>query len=173
MRILKASLPALLLFLPAAVDAQAAGPIAFVNSQVILDQDPGAQAALEQFEADLARYQAEIEQLGNEGQALIDQYEQQQAMLSEEARANREEEIRLKQTEYQQRVSELDQQAGRRRAELLQPVMERISGIIEAIRAEGGYAMIFDLAVQGVLAADTTLDLTQTVIQRLQAEPGG
>jgi outer membrane protein len=172
MRVMKAFLPVLLvLAFASAAEAQAQVKFGFINSQVILEQDSSAQAAQRQFESDLARYQAEISQLGEEGQQLLAQYQQQQAMLSTEARANREEEIRIKQEQYNQRVTELDQQAGVRRAELLQPVMDRINAVIEAFRAEGGYVAIFDLTGPSVIASDPALDLTQQVLTRLQATP--
>jgi Skp family chaperone for outer membrane proteins len=172
MRVMKVFLPVLLvLALASAAEAQALGKIGFINSQIILQQDSSAQAAQRQFDADLARYQAEISQLEQEGIQLVNQFQQQQAMLSTEARANREEEIRLKQEKYNQRATELDQQAGLRRAELLQPVMDRINGVIEAFRAEGGYAALFDLTGPSVVATDPALDLTQQIISRLQATP--
>jgi outer membrane protein len=174
MRVLKAFLPILMvLAFATTAEAQVQGKIGYINSQIILEQDSAAQAAQAQFDADLARYQAEISQLGEEGQQLLAQYEQQQAMLSAEARANREEEIRQKQAAYQQRVTELDQQAGIRRAELLQPVMDRINGVIEEVRAEGGYALIFDVTGPSIVAADPALDLTQQVLTRLQQRPIG
>jgi len=170
MRSTKYLLPVLLILaLAQAAGAQANLKIGYIDSQAILDQDPSAQAAQQQFEASLATYQAEVQQMGEDLQSLITQYEQQQAMLSEEAKANREEEIRIKQTEYQQRISELEQQAGARQAELVEPVMQRITAVIEDIRAEGGYSMIFDVAAQGIISADPSLDLTAEVVQRLQA----
>jgi Skp family chaperone for outer membrane proteins len=57
--------------------------------------------------------------------------------------------------------------------------MERINAVIEDIRADGGYSMIFDVAAQGIIAADPALDLTAEVVRRLQAgaatagNPGG
>lgn len=174
MRVRQLILPVLfLLAMASSLEAQAVVKIGYIDSQAIIDQDPAAQEAQKQFEADMTRYRAEVQQLGEDLQQLIDQYDQQQAMLSEAAKANRQEEIRLKQTEYQQRISELEQQANMRSAELIQPVMERINGIIEEIRAAGSYAMIFDVAAQGVIAADPQLDLTPEVIRRLQAGPGG
>ncbi len=170
MRVTKTLLPLILiLVLTATAQAQSTLKIGYIDSQAILDQDPAARAAQQQFEASLSGYQAEVQQMGEELQQLIDAYEQQQAMLSEEVRANREEEIRLKQAQYQQRISELEQQAAMRQAELVEPVMERITGIIEEIRGEGSYSMIFDVAAQGIIAADPALDLTQEVVQRLQA----
>jgi hypothetical protein len=49
--------------------------------------------------------------------------------------------------------------------------MDQIRGIIEQMRADGGYAMIFDAGSQSgvVVAVDTTLDLTDKVIAKLNA----
>ena len=167
---MKVFLPVLLALISVqAAEAQGVVKIGYIDSQAILDQDPSAQTAQEQFEASLATYQAEVQQMGEDLQLLIEQYEQQQAMLSDEAKANREEEIRIKQTQYQQRITELEQQAGARQAELVEPVMQRITAVIEDIRAEGSYSMIFDVAAQGIISADPALDLTAEVVRRLQA----
>ena len=162
----------MVLALAGSVEAQASLKIGYIDSQAILDQDPAARQAQRQFEASLATYQSEVQQLGEELQRLIEAYEQQQAMLSEDAKANRQEQIRLRQTEYQRRIQELEQQATLRQAELVEPVMERISSIIDAMRAEGGYSIIFDVAAQGIISADPSLDLTPEVIRRLQAAAG-
>jgi len=162
----------LALALAGSVEAQATLKIGYIDSQAILDQDPAARQAQRQFEASLATYQSEVQQLGEDLQRLIEAYEQQQAMLSEEARANRQEQIRLRQTQYQQRIQELEQQATLRQAELVEPVMDRISTIIDALRVEGGYSIIFDVAAQGIISADPSLDLTPEVIRRLQAAAG-
>lgn len=173
MRRLKSALLALALFsvLAAGAEAQTVLRIGYIDSQAILEQDPAAQAADEQFQADMARYRTEVQEMGEQIQGLIDDLERQQNTLSPAARANREEEIRMRQAEYSQRLSELDQQAAARQAELVQPVMERITAVIEQVRAEGNYSLIFDLAAQGIVSADPALDLTQEVIRRLQATP--
>jgi outer membrane protein len=173
MRVLKVFLPVLMgLALVSNLEAQANLKIGYIDSQAILDQDPSARTAQQQFESSLATYQSEVQQLGEDLQLLIDQYEQQQAMLSDDAKANREEEIRLKQTQYQERIAELEQQASVRQAELVEPVMERITAVIEDIRAEGSYSMIFDVAAQGIISADPALDLTAEVVRRLQLAAG-
>ncbi len=174
MRVMKAfSLLLLLLGAASAGHAQSAVKIGYIDSQAILNQDPGARAAQQQFEEDMTRYRAEVQQMGEELQRLIDQYEQQQSMLSEEAKTNRQEEIRMKQSQYQQRITELEQQAGLRQAELVEPVMQRINAIIEEIRAQGSYSIIFDVAAQGIISADPALDLTAEVVRRLQTATQG
>ncbi len=99
MRVRQLILPVLfLLAMASSLEAQAVVKIGYIDSQAIIDQDPAAQEAQKQFEADMTRYRAEVQQLGEDLQQLIDQYDQQQAMLSEAAKANRQEEIRLKQS---------------------------------------------------------------------------
>ena len=46
--------------------------------------------------------------------------------------------------------------------------MDRITEVIEAIREEGNYALILDVAAGSIISADPALDLTQQVITRLQ-----
>ena len=152
---------------PRSVDAQL--KVAFINSQNILAETPGAAEAQAQFDQDMQGYRNEVQQMASELEALVQQYEQQQAMLSPSAKQQREADIRTKQEAYQQRLAAIDERAGQRQQELVQPVMDKINQMIEQIRAEGSYALILDVAAGGVVAADPALDLTQEVIHRLQA----
>ena len=70
MRVMKAFLPVLLVLASAtAAEAQAQVKFGFINSQIIIEQDSAAQAAQRQFDADVARYQAEITQFVGGGPA--------------------------------------------------------------------------------------------------------
>lgn len=160
---------ALVLFLGAPREAAAQAKIGYVNSQNILAQAPGAKEAQAQFDEDMKGYRTEVDQLAAELEGLVRQYEQQQAMLSPSAKQQREGDIRTKQQAYQERLQAIDQRAGQRQQELVQPVMDRINQAIEQVRAEGSYTLIFDVAAGGVVAADPTLDLTQEIVRRLQA----
>ena len=158
----------LVLFLPGPATAQGL-KIGYINSQDILAVAPGAQEAKDQFDADMVTYRTEVEQLASELESLVQQYEQQQALLSPSARQTRETDIRAKQQAYQERVAAIDERAGLRQQELVQPVMDRINAVIEEIRAEGSYALIVDVSSGAVVAADPLLDLTQEVVARLQS----
>ena len=100
---------------------------------------------------------------------MEEQYQQQQLTLSPEAKANREQEIQTRIQQYQQRGQALQEQAARRRAELVQPVMDHITEVIEQLRAEQNYALILDVSAGSIVSADPALDITQEVIRRLQA----
>ena len=143
--------------------------IAFINSQEILLSAPGAEAAQQAFDAEMAGYQSEIQQLETELQNLETSLQQQQLTLSPEARASREQQLQAKFQQYQARTTQLQEVANQRRAALIQPVMDNITAVIETIREEGAYSVIFDVAAGSIISADEELDLTAEVIARLQA----
>lgn len=160
-------------FFMAADDAAAQGPLrlGYIDSQAILAQAPGATEAQDQFERDMARYRAELDRIGEELQGMIQQFEQQQLTLSPQARETQTQSIQAKQEEYNQRAAELEGEAGRRQAELVQPIMDQVTAAIDEIRTEGGYAIVFDLSAQAIVSADPELNLTQQVIDRLMQSP--
>jgi len=172
MRRTSLALLALALLLPAGAAEAQTLKIAYINSQEILLQAPGAEAAQQAFEAEMAAYQAEIAQLETELQNMETALQQQSLTLSPEARANREQQLQAKFQEYQQRGNQLQEVANQRRAALIQPVMDNITAIIETIREEGAYSLILDAAAGSLVSADPALDLTQEVITRLQASNG-
>ena len=146
--------------------------IAYINSQEILAAAPGAEQAGQQFDLEMQGYQNEIQQLEEELNGMQQQLQQQQLTLSPEAKSNREQQVQVKLAEYQQRTSQLQELANQRRAALIQPVMDNITEAIEAIREEGSYSLILDVIAGSIISADPALDLTQTVIERLQADVG-
>jgi outer membrane protein len=149
-----------------AVEAQAL-KIAYINSQQILASSSEAAAAEQQFNTEMQRFQAEVQQLEDEITGMQTRLQQQQLTLSPEARANREQQIQAKVTEYQTRTQELQRMADQRRNELIQPVMDRITVVIESLREERQYSLILDVAAGSIISADSTLDLTPEVIRRL------
>ncbi|MGD2047156.1 MAG: OmpH family outer membrane protein [Gemmatimonadota bacterium] len=153
----------------AAAEAQTPLKIGYINSQEVLANSAEATAAQRQFEQEMQGYQAEVKQLEDELTGLQESLQRQQLTLSPDARAAREEQLQSRLQEYQQRTAQLNQLAEQRRAELIQPVMDKVNTVIETIRAEGDYHLILDLAAGSIVAADPSLDLTQEVIARLPA----
>lgn len=168
MRVLSFALGALLLFGTAtAVEAQTPR-IGYIDSQVILAEAPGSREAQREFDREMDRYRGEMQRLGEELERLITEYQRQERNLTVEAREARQLEIRRKEMEYQQRMEEIDEEAAQKRQELVEPILERMSQVIDQVREEGNYALIFDTASRSIIAADPALDLTEEVLRRLQ-----
>lgn len=150
--------------------AQTPLKLGYINSQAILEQTPGAREASDQFDQEMQSLRAQLQPAADSLEQMISQYEAQSLTLSAEAKQRREQQIRERQQLLEQRAAQLDAQASQRRAELVQPIMDRISRVIEEIRVEGSYHIIFDVAAGSIIAADSALDLTDEVVRRLQAD---
>ncbi|MGD8867139.1 MAG: OmpH family outer membrane protein [Gemmatimonadales bacterium] len=142
--------------------------LAYINSTQIIAQTPGAAEAQQTFDREMARWQTEMRALEDSLQQMISTYEQQQIMLSPEKKQERQQEILQKRLEYEQRANDLQEVAQRRQQELVQPIYDRITVALTQIRDEFEYTMIFDAAAGALIAADTTLDITDIVIERLK-----
>jgi outer membrane protein len=144
--------------------------IAYVNSQKILAEVPGRSDAEAQMQKEMEGYRAEVQKMSDSLNALVSAYNKVEPTLSATAKATRQKDIQAKESAYQQRVQQLEQQAQQRQAELMRPIMQQINKVIEQIRSEDGYAMVFDAGNQAgvVVAADSSLDITAKVIQRLK-----
>jgi outer membrane protein len=140
----------------------------YINSQRILVEAPGTSDAQRLFEQDMERFRGELERMETELETLQDNLERQQATLSAAVRQERQQEIQQRFIAYQQRRMELEETAQQRQEELVAPIMQRISEVIEDIRREGNYSMIFDASAGALITADPALDLTDQVLQRLR-----
>jgi|TARA_B110001454_G_scaffold205878_1_gene215832 outer membrane protein len=143
--------------------------IGYVNAQAIIAESSEAKLVESQFQREMIPWESELQSLQAEIEVLIEQYQAQQASMPLESRVVREDLIVRKQQELQNRAQEIESLASSRREELVQPLMEKITSIIEVVRREGSYTFIFDSSAGVFLSADESFDLTETVTQRLAA----
>lgn len=154
---------------PAAAQQAGSFKVAYLNSQIILQNAPGRAEAESQFEREMTTYRQQVQRMGDSLQTLIADYNKQEISLSPAAKQTRQTAIRTREDAFQKRTQELEQRAQQRQVELVQPIMERVQKVIADIRNEEGYAMIFDAGSNaGVLvAADTSLNITDKVLARM------
>lgn len=144
--------------------------VAYVNSGQILDGAPGRSEALALFEKETLPMRTQIQRMQDSLQSVINEYQKAAPQLTPAQRAQREASIGSRQQEYQQRAQEMQQAAQARQEELMAPVMEQVNKVIQDLRAEDGYAFIFDSGAQVpfIVSADKNLDITTRVIDRLK-----
>jgi outer membrane protein len=146
--------------------------IAYINSAALLAQAPGRAEAEAQFDREVGVYRQQIQRMDDSLKTLVAAFDRDAAKMDSVAREARRTSIGRREAEYQTRARGLDSTMQVRQAQLVKPIMERVQAVIEAIRTEDGYAMIFDVGNQTsvVVAADKKLDLTDRVLARLKAQ---
>lgn len=148
--------------------------IAFIRSRTILDSTPGYTAAESTFAREFQGMRDEVQKLQQQLDSAVQAFDQASIALSPAAKDAKRRDLQQMQERMNQRSGELDSRARARNQELLGPFQQRINTIIQGMRAEGNYALIFDADAQnnGIVAADLALDLTAKVIARVrQAGP--
>jgi Skp family chaperone for outer membrane proteins len=148
--------------------------LAYINSAVILQSTPGRAQAESTFQRELAGFQQQVNVLQAQFDSAVTEFNRTSLVLSPSAKQQRQQELGQMQQRTQQQVQELRDRATAREQELMAPITQRVTAVIEGIRAEFNYAMVFDAAAQSgaLVSADRALDISPLVIQRLQAGAG-
>ncbi len=145
--------------------------VAYLNSNQVLEGAPGRTEAMAQFEKETLPMRTQIQRMQDSLQGMIGEYQKAAAQLTAAQRAQREGVLGARQQDYQQRAQEMQQKAQVRQEELMAPIMEQVNKVIQDVRAEDGYAFIFDAGAQVpfIVSADKNLDITTRVIDRLKS----
>ena len=145
--------------------------VAYINSRLVLAAAPGYAKAESLYTAEVAGYRLEVQKMQASLDSAGQAFQQSSVVLSPSARAAKQKDLEAQQARLEQRMQELQDKAVQRERELLEPIQQRVTSIVEGVRAPGGYAIIFDVGIQnsGVVAADRSLDLTPKVIDQLKA----
>ena len=164
-KILKLS--SLVLVLVAATISLNAQKFGYVNSALILSEMPD----VKQADANLEALQ---KQLQKKGQSMVEQLQSdylaaqqkiEQGELSPKQQEDESKKLEVKQREIAKFEQDMVQQVQDKRAELLEPIYEKINNAIKAVAEEKGYQFIFD---QGILLyADEAQDVSAFVRAKL------
>ena len=149
----------------------AAPKFGFIRGQDILGQTPGRAELEAQFNKEVDSARAQEKAWGDSINALLGDYARAEPTLTADQKTARQAAIREKQAEFQQKQQQLEQKVQADNQRLVAPILQRVNGIIDNLRQEGNYTMIFDVQAQGgaIVAADKNLDLTDQVVARLKA----
>ncbi|HEY0970200.1 MAG TPA: OmpH family outer membrane protein [Gemmatimonadales bacterium] len=166
--IVRSSIAAAAGVLLAAAPAAAQGKVGYVNTQAVLAQTPAMATAQQQFNQQVAPFNAEAQKMDSTFKALV-------AAATRETGAARDakaKEIQERQATYEQRLAAIEDTVASYRQRLIGPIMQHLEKSLDEVRKEGGYAIIFDVAAGApIVSADSTLDVTSAVIAKMKNVP--
>lgn len=137
--------------------------------RAIMETEDG-QRARRRLEAEFANRQRELDAAQEELERMRTELEAQRNVLSREAYQQRGEEFQRRLIEVQRQYVEYQQELARHEAQLTQTIVERMQTILREIGTGEGYTVILDVSTGAVLFAPDAIDLTQTLIQRYNAQ---
>jgi outer membrane protein len=146
--------------------------VGFINSQEIFVRYKGTEDAQRKFDEEKQRLEQEIESKKQEIEELRADLERKSLLMSEETKKERLSELEKKEQEFQQLYFDAFGEGGsivKLNAELTQPIIEKMNIVLNDLGEKEGYDIIFDVAPGGIVYANEGFDLTDRVLDELNA----
>lgn len=128
--------------------------------------------ALTEIENLAQQYQAQVDRKYQEVETMYNNYMSRRATMSESQRQQQEQAILAAEAEageYQESLFGTDGQLMERRLELIQPIQERVFGVIERFAQQNGYDLVIDISANPtILYYSSQVDFTDRIIQALR-----
>ena len=148
---------------------------AYVDSEYILEQIPEYISAQKQLDALSVQWQDEVDTRFAGIEKLYQAYQQDQVVLNENMRRQREDEIINKEKDvkdFQRQKFGFEGDLFKERVRLIEPIQERVSKAIQGIAESQNFDLILDKTSEVMmLYANPRLDKSDEVITRLGYKP--
>ena len=150
--------------------------IAFVDTKYILENMPEYSSAQEEIDAVSLKWQKEISDRYDVIERMYKSYVAEQVLLTDEMKAEREEEIMNKEREakaLQKQRFGVEGDLFKKRQELILPIQERIWDAVRDYALENGFMAILDKSSEsGVLYANPKVDKSDKILRKMGIRPG-
>jgi outer membrane protein len=153
-----------------AAAAQETVKLAFVDMQKALNDSKSGKKALVELQKLMEERKTGLQKQKESLEKKKEELDKQGLLLNEETRKNREGEIRTLERDYSRTLSDLKEEFGRRETEFTDVIRKDLLKVIEKVGKEGGYTLVLEKQYSAILYAPATIDLTETLIKRYDAE---
>ena len=115
--------------------------------------------------------QGEVQQLQMQLQNQMQEYQKQQALLSDQARAEKEQELYQLQMQAQQAAYNAEMEFQQIYTQKMEGLIEKMCNIAEEVGAEKKYDLILEATESGMIYRSSSVnDITTTVVDRYNAK---
>jgi outer membrane protein len=157
-----AAIAALALCLPAR--AAEGGGVGVIDVQLAVDSIDEGKAAQAQLKKEFEARQKTISAAEDEIRKMGADFQKQQAVMNEETRTKRQEEINQKIRDLQNTYVTLQKELQERERVMTQPIREKMQALVREIAAGEGLAVVLD--ANAVIYAAPTVDLTNELVRK-------
>lgn len=160
-----------LLFLAVSTQVWAAEVIrlGFFDKQAIVDRSEMGKEGLAKLREKMVPIREKLNAGRQEIEELEAEFKKKELVWSDDVKKTKLQEIRSKRAMLRQGVEQANRLLTEQERELLMPLQQKVVEIVARIGKEEGYAMIFELGNGGIWYAPNSLNLTERIVQELDA----
>jgi len=157
---------------PAPAAAGAATRVGFIDVQRVLARSAAGVAAREQLERERATMQREMDGKRQELERLRDELEKKGPLMTADARREKQDVFERKRRDAARLADDFQKELEKKEQQLLQTVLQALSGIIARVGKERGYYIVLEKRGAMVLYAAAEADLTDEIIRAYDQQAG-
>jgi outer membrane protein len=147
--------------------------IGHINSEAVMQALPEAADAQKSLDVLVAQWETELQKMQAEWKRRFDEYDKRKLILTDQARADQERELReLDQriVDYRNKKFGQNGELFQKQNEVMKPLQSKMFKVLEDLAKEDGYDYIFDRSGEVLLLfASDKYDLTEKVIARMKS----
>lgn len=150
--------------------------IGYVDSDRLRNEYKPFSEAKTQLDKEVGEWQRKADSLSQSLRILEDSLSKVALILSPEKKKEREEGVTKTKREYQQYLAETFGVGGkveRRNSELSKPLLDKVNAAIAEVALENNFDLILDTVTGSVAYGRKSLDVTDRVLEKLNAALGG
>jgi outer membrane protein len=140
--------------------------VGFVDLQKALSSSSAGQEAQKKYDAQVSKAKTSVEDKKKELDGLKESYKKQSASLNDKARQAKEEEILNHEKDLKRSLQDSQEKLRKENMQLVSDLVKRIRAVVADVGKEEGFTMIFEKSSQSVLYADSSIDITESVIKK-------
>ena len=144
-----------------------------IDAEKVVQSYSGYKDAEAQFEKQREAWNQQLDARSRELRAMEEDFKAQELMLSDEKKKERLVDLEKRRKDlddYYKQIFGPSGEAARKNEELLRPILDRVNKIVKELGEQEKYTMIFDSSSAGIAYAAPGVDLTQKIIERLNAQ---
>ena len=144
--------------------------IGYVDAQKVLDNTKAGKKAKDNMQEFLKSRQKIIDLDESEIKQIQDDLGRQAAVLSAEARREKEDALQRKFMEYQKKAGELNKEVQGKNKEIFERFNKDLEGVVKKVAEREGYSLVIDSNAEGgvLLYAKDSWDLTEAVVKEFE-----
>jgi len=147
--------------------------IAFIDVQRVLVRSAAGVAARDQLEREKAGMQQKMDAKRKELEMLRDELEKKGPLMTAEARRDKQDAFERNRRDAARLADDLQKELEKKEQQLLQRVLQDLSGVIEKIGKERGLVLIVEKRGAAVLYGAPEADLTDEIIRAYDQQNAG
>jgi Skp family chaperone for outer membrane proteins len=149
--------------------------IAYVDIDAVITQCNDTQEIQKAFDIERQEWARQLQELESEITRMENDFDSRKLTFSASGKTEQQKKIDDKKAEYRAMVEEFFGDTGlaaQRYQELVEPVQNKILEIIQEVSIQENYSLVLNVSAGGVLYANQDMDITEMVIQRMDATQG-